>query len=97
MTEQRVALVTGGMGGLGETICVKLAERWASRWWSTYSPGNTRRTGMAAGHEEQGLRQFLRVPCDVTDFDSCAQAVSQVRRSVGESTSWSTTPASRAT
>ena len=26
MSKQRVVLVTGGMGGLGEAICIKLAD-----------------------------------------------------------------------
>ena len=36
---QRVSLVTGGMGGLGEAICMKL-ERMGIKVIVTYSPGN---------------------------------------------------------
>ena len=37
----RVALVTGGMGGLGEAICIKLAAL-GYKVVTTYSPGNTK-------------------------------------------------------
>lgn len=35
----RVALVTGGMGGLGESICIKLAAL-GYKVVTTHSPGN---------------------------------------------------------
>jgi acetoacetyl-CoA reductase len=37
----RVALVTGGMGGLGEAICIKLAAL-GYKVVTTYSPSNTK-------------------------------------------------------
>ena len=37
----RVALVTGGMGGLGEAICIKLAAL-GYRVVTTHSPGNSK-------------------------------------------------------
>ncbi len=82
MTEQRVVLVTGGMGGLGETICVKMADK-GYRVVATYSPGNKTHGEWTADMKSKGY-DIAAVPCDVTDFDSCAQAVSQVRSSVGE-------------
>ena len=39
--KHRVALVTGGMGGLGEAICIKLAAL-GYTVVTTYSPGNTK-------------------------------------------------------
>ena len=38
---QRVALVTGGMGGLGEAICIKLAAL-GDKVVTTYSPNNAK-------------------------------------------------------
>ena len=37
----RVALVTGGMGGLGEAVCIKMAAL-GYRVVTTYSPSNTK-------------------------------------------------------
>ena len=38
---QKIAVVTGGMGGIGEAICMRLAQA-GHRVVTTYSPGNTR-------------------------------------------------------
>ena len=72
----RVVLVTGGMGGLGETICIKMAEA-GYQVVATYSPGNTKHDRWleqmhAQGHEVQA------VACDVGDFASCGKAVAEV-------------------
>ena len=37
----RVALITGGMGGLGEAICIKMAAL-GYKVVTTYSPGNSK-------------------------------------------------------
>ena len=73
---QRVAVVTGGMGGLGEAICIKLAQL-GNIVVTTYSPSNTKagewvKEMKAKGHEVQA------VPADVADFDSCQKAVANI-------------------
>ena len=45
MANQRIAVVTGGMGGLGETISIKMADA-GYRVVVTYSPANTMRTNL---------------------------------------------------
>ena len=78
---QRIALVTGGMGGLGEAICMKLA-RMGIRVVVTYSPTNTKHADWLKEMESRDYR-FHGVACDVGDFDSCQKMVAQVAKEVG--------------
>ena len=78
---QRVAVVTGGMGGLGEAICIKL-HRMGYQVVTTYSPSNTKSKEWVAEMKKQGY-DIHAVPADVTSFDSCAQAVKQIESEVG--------------
>ena len=77
----RVAVVTGGMGGLGEAICIKLSKM-GYKVVTTYSPGNKKSSDWLADMKKQGY-DFHAVPADVADFDSCAKAVQQVEAEVG--------------
>ena len=79
--QQRVALVTGGMGGLGETISTKLADA-GYRVCVTYSPGNTKHAEWVAQMKQNGY-DIVAVPCDVAHFDSCTKAVAEVQAKVG--------------
>ncbi|HSC96587.1 MAG TPA: beta-ketoacyl-ACP reductase [Burkholderiales bacterium] len=78
---QRVALVTGGMGGIGEAICVALAKA-GHRVVATYSPGNTKAEQWVKDMKARGF-EFRAVQVDVTDFDSCQKAVSTIHAEVG--------------
>ena len=79
---QRVAVVTGGMGGLGEAICIKLSKMGYSVV-TTYSPSNTKSAEWLAEMKKQGF-SFHAVPVDVSDFESCAKAVAQIKSEVGQ-------------
>ena len=72
-SKQRVVLVTGGMGGLGETISTKMVDA-GYKVVVTYSPGNTKHAEWVAAMKSNGY-DILAVPCDVADFDSCTKAV----------------------
>jgi acetoacetyl-CoA reductase len=80
MTE-RVALITGGMGGLGETISTKMASA-GYKVAVTYSPSNKNSTAWLAEMEHQGYR-FHAYPCDVTDYDSCQKCVASAVEALG--------------
>ncbi len=77
----RVVLVTGGMGGLGESISTKMADAGYSVV-VTYSPGNTKHGEWVADMKSRGY-DIMAVPCDVSDFDSCTRAIEQVQSAIG--------------
>ena len=82
MSNARVVLVTGGMGGLGEVISTKMSAA-GYRVAVTYSPGNTKHAEWVADMKARG-HDILAVPCDVADLESCTKAVAEVREKVGE-------------
>jgi acetoacetyl-CoA reductase len=79
--KQRVVLVTGGMGGLGETISTKMVDA-GYKVVVTYSPGNSKHAEWVAGMKANGY-DIMAVPCDVADFDSCTKAVAEVQGKAG--------------
>ena len=81
MASTRIALVTGGAGGLGYTICTKLDEK-GDRVVMTHSPGNTTIKDTLADMKSKG-HEFHAYPVDVADFDSCQRCVAQVQKDVG--------------
>jgi acetoacetyl-CoA reductase len=81
MANQRVVLVTGGMGGLGETISLKMAEA-GYKVVVTYSPGNKKHDEWVAGMKAKG-HEIMAVACDVADIDSCTKAVAEVHGKIG--------------
>ena len=81
MTKKRVVLVTGGMGGLGETISTKMVDA-GYRVAITYSPGNKKRDQWLAEMKGRGY-DFTAVECDVANSDSCAKAMADVQAKLG--------------
>jgi acetoacetyl-CoA reductase len=80
-TTTRVALVTGGMGGLGEAICLKLAAL-GDKVVTTFSPGNTKAQEWLETMKKQGY-SFRAFPCDITDWDSATACAQKVTAEVG--------------
>ncbi len=77
----RIALVTGGMGGLGEAISVRLAQQ-GFRVVVTHSPNNAKAGEWLQQMAERGL-MFDAFSVDVADYDSCVECVRQVEAEVG--------------
>ncbi len=78
---KRTALVTGGMGGLGEAICAKLAAL-GHTVVTTHSPGNAKAQEWLEAMKKLGYN-FHAYPCDVCDWNSCVACVGQVVKDVG--------------
>ncbi|PHV21733.1 beta-ketoacyl-ACP reductase [Janthinobacterium sp. BJB446] len=81
MNEQKVALVTGGMGGLGTALCRRLhAAGFAVV--AAHTPGNAR---VESWLDKQRSQQYYFHPLaiDVGDFDACSDAVASVLAQFG--------------
>jgi len=81
MAKQRVAVVTGGMGGLGETISLKMAGA-GYRVVVTYSPSNTKYKSWLEEMKGKG-HSFAAFPVDVVDYDDCARKIAAIQAEVG--------------
>jgi acetoacetyl-CoA reductase len=81
MAKQRLAVVTGGMGGLGETISTKMADA-GYRVVVTYSPSNTKYKSWLEEMKGRGY-SFAAFPVDVVDYDSCARQCSSIQSEIG--------------
>lgn len=78
---KRIVVVTGGMGGLGEAISMKLHDA-GYAVVVTHSTSNTGPAEWLAGMESQG-RVFRAYPVDVADYDSCQHCVARIQVEVG--------------
>ncbi len=78
---QRIALITGGMGGLGESISTKMHDA-GYRVVVTCSPGNKNAVQWLADYKEKGYK-FHAYPVDVTDYESCQSCVARIQAEVG--------------
>jgi acetoacetyl-CoA reductase len=80
-TKKRVALVTGGMGGLGEAICIKLAKL-GDTVATTFSPNNPKSLEWLESMSQRGY-QFYAYACDVTNWESCQACIRKVTEELG--------------
>ena len=78
---KRIVLVTGGMGGLGESICTKMADQ-GYIVVTTHSPGNKTASDWLVGMKKRGY-DFRAFAADVADFDSCKACVQKIESDVG--------------
>ena len=77
----RIAVVTGGMGGLGEAISTKLHDA-GYTVAVTHSLNNTGVDDWLGKAESQG-RKFRAYAVDVADYDSCQRCAARIQAEVG--------------
>jgi acetoacetyl-CoA reductase len=80
-TAKKVALVTGGMGGLGTAMC-KLLAKSGLTVVTTYMSDDDKRQKWLADMALDGF-DVKAYKCDVADYDSCADAVAKIKEDVG--------------
>ncbi|RAI45254.1 acetoacetyl-CoA reductase [Rhodoplanes roseus] len=77
----RVAVITGGMGGLGESISVRMHAA-GYRVAVTCSPGNKTVDEWLDNQKKEG-REFKAYQVDVADYESCKECVARISTEVG--------------
>jgi len=81
MERNRIALITGGMGGLGEAVALRLNSE-GCRVVVTHSPHNDH---VATWLETQwgAGRSIAAFPIDVADHDDCQRCVARIEAEIG--------------
>ncbi|MGH8650735.1 MAG: acetoacetyl-CoA reductase [Gammaproteobacteria bacterium] len=77
--EGRVALVTGGTGGIGAAICLQLAASCA-KVATNYRNEEKAQKWLA---ETKAIYGFKTYRVDVTDFDACQRLVERIEKDLG--------------
>ncbi|MCG9124771.1 acetoacetyl-CoA reductase [Laribacter hongkongensis] len=75
MIQQRIALITGGMGGIGTAICKTLADSGCIIATTYSKPG--KEIQWLSDMKEQGY-MIHAYQCDVTNYESCTAVVKQI-------------------
>ena len=78
---QKVALVTGAMGGLGTAVCQSLAKD-GMKVVANCLPDFDQKEGWLAAQRELGF-DFVAAEGDVSNYESCAAMVAQIEAEVG--------------
>jgi acetoacetyl-CoA reductase len=81
MAGKKIAVITGGMGGLGESITTKMADA-GYRVVVTYSPSNTKYKAWLEEMKGRGY-SFSAYPVDVVDYDDCAGKIAAIQKECG--------------
>lgn len=79
---QRVALVTGAMGGLGTAICQALAKA-GHKVVAAYHPQFDKKEEWLKEQEAAGFKDFIPVPGDVADLASVQAMVAEAEQKAG--------------
>ena len=80
---KRVALVTGGMGGIGTAVCRRLAGMNGNVVAANCLPGYDRKEVWLARLRAEGLDNVFAAEGDVADFESAAAMVRAIESQIG--------------
>jgi len=79
---QRIALVTGAMGGIGTAVCQELAKA-GHKVVAAYHPQFDNKDAWLAEMAEAGFKDFVCVAGDVADLASCQKMVEDAEAAAG--------------
>lgn len=79
---QKVALVTGALGGLGTAISQSLAKA-GYKVVAAYHPEFDNKDAWVAEQAAEGFKDFVLVPGDVGDYESCRAMVAEAEAKAG--------------
>jgi len=82
MSTQKIALVTGGTGGIGTAICIALADQDRKVIAGYFPPEKENAYAWQQKHKALGY-DFEIVACDVSDFESSQQMLHDVSNTIG--------------
>ena len=79
---KKVALITGGTGGIGTAVCRELSEQGCTIIASYYPPEQSQAETWLEENRKLGY-EFNIVPVDVSDFDNAREMVASVEKDFG--------------
>ena len=80
---RRVALITGGMGGIGTAVCKKLAKSNGNVVVANCLPGYPQKDAWLSQMKKEGFDNVYAAEGDVSDFDSTVAMVTKIEAEVG--------------
>ncbi len=82
MNKQKIALVTGGTGGIGTAICIALADQGRKVIAGYFPPEQEMAQDWQSRHRSNGY-EFEIVACDVSDYESSRKMLHDVENTIG--------------
>jgi acetoacetyl-CoA reductase len=82
MNTQKIALVTGGTGGIGTAICIALVDQGRKVIAGYFPPEQEQAEAWQGKHRDNGY-DFEIVACDVSDYESSEKMLHDVENTIG--------------
>lgn len=82
MSDQKIALVTGGAGGIGTAICQSLSRQGA-RVFANYYPAEAEQAKAWQAEQKAAGFDIDIIAADVVSYDACAEMVASIEEQAG--------------